>query len=70
MGGFIAIYGIVMITAAGLAGVLAKAKNRYVSGWMAWAFILPPTLLLLVILPRNTKPHRYRPTLDDEDGMY
>ena len=64
----IAIYGVVMIVAAVLAGYVAVSKNRDYSFWMAWAFLVPPSLLILVFLPRRGAPPPPRPTLDEEDA--
>lgn len=50
-----------------MAGILASFKNRDYSFWAAWAFLLPPMLVALAILPRQQGPRPRRPTLDEED---
>jgi len=64
---YIVIAGVFMV-ACGIAGAtLAGAKNRDVSFWAAWGFLLPPTLLILVLLRTNKGPRPRRPSLDEED---
>ena len=70
MGGFIAIYGVVMIAAAILGFVLAKSKNRDASAWAGWCFVAPPALIVLVLMPVNRGPRPRRMTLDEEDALY
>lgn len=64
----IAIYGLIMIVAAVVAGYVAMSKNRDYSFWMAWSFVVPPALLILVFLPRRGGQPPRRPTLDEEDA--
>jgi hypothetical protein len=63
----IALWGLVAIGAAVAAGIIAAARNRDHSWWAAWCFVLPPMLIILLLLPRNTGPRPRRPTLDEED---
>lgn len=63
----IALWGLVAIGAAVAAGILAAARNRDHSWWAAWCFVLPPMLVVLLLLPRNTGERPRRPTLDEED---
>lgn len=63
----IAIWGLVSIGACLISGVIATAKNRGHSSWMAWCFLVPPLLLVLALLPRNPGPAPRQPTLDEED---
>lgn len=65
---WIAIWGVVAIGSAVAAGVLASIKRRDHSFWAAWAFVLPPMLLVLLLLPKNQGPKKRRPTLDEEDA--
>lgn len=64
---YIVIWAAVSFLAAVLAGYLCARKNREYSSWMAWAFILPPSVLVLALLPKLTGPRPKRPTLDEED---
>ena len=61
----IAIWGIVAIAAAILAGIVAGAKRRDHSFWAAWSFLLPPMLLILLFLPSNKGPRPRRPGIDE-----
>jgi hypothetical protein len=62
---FIAIWGVVSIASAFLAGVLAGMKRRDHSFWAAWSFLFPPMLLLILIMPVNKGPRPRRPTIDE-----
>ncbi|MAI48393.1 MAG: hypothetical protein CBC34_020635 [Hyphomicrobiaceae bacterium TMED74] len=65
----ITIVGGIMIISGILGAVLAGIKNRDVSVWLAWTFLIPPTLLILLLLPRIKGTRPRRPTLDEEDTM-
>ena len=64
---WIAIWGVTAVSAAALAGLLAGAKNRDYSFWMAWCFLIPPLVLWLAMLPRLSGPRPRRPSLDELD---
>jgi hypothetical protein len=69
MAKIIAIWGVVAIASAFIAGVLASAKGRDHSFWAAWSFLVPPMLLILLLMPSRKGPRPRRPTLDElEDG--
>lgn len=70
MGIYLAAYGLLMLVAAAIGGILASMKNRDVSAWVAWAFVIPPLVLLFAVLPRNRGPRPRRLTLDEEDALY
>jgi hypothetical protein len=53
MAKIIAIWGVVAIASAALAGIVAAAKRRDYSFWAAWAFQLPPLLLVVLVLPSH-----------------
>lgn len=60
-----------IMVVSGIAGAfVAGAKNRDVSFWAAWSFIFPPSLLVLLLLGKNTGPRPRRPSLDEEDRMH
>jgi hypothetical protein len=61
----IAIWGVVAIASAILAGILAGAKRRDHSFWAAWSFLFPPMLLLLLVMPANKGPRTRRPGIDE-----
>lgn len=63
----IVIWGLTAISAAVLAGILAGVKNRDYSFWIAWCFIVPPLLLILLMMPRHMGPRPRRPSLDEHD---
>lgn len=65
----IVIWGIVAIVSGVLGAILAGWKNRDISAWTAWCFLLPPMLLILLLRPRHKGPRPRRPTLDEEDRM-
>jgi hypothetical protein len=65
MAKFIAIWGIVAIACATLAGIVAGVKRRDVSFWIAWSFLVPPMLLLLLVMPSNKGPRLQRPSVDE-----
>jgi len=58
-----------MLVAAIIAAIVANRKKRDISAWVAWAFILPPSLLVLLCLGARQRPPSPRPTLDEEDAM-
>lgn len=61
-------WGVVAILAASFAGILAGVKNRDYSAWSAWAFLFPPAILILLLMPPLKGPAHRRPTLDEEDA--
>lgn len=63
----IAIWGVIAIGACVIGGIVAAAKNRNHSTWMAWCFVVPPLLLVLLLLPRNPGPTPRHSSLDEED---
>lgn len=63
----VVIWGAVAFTAMALAGILAGIKNRNVNAWVAWGFIVPPSVLVLLMLPTRAGPRPRPRRLDDED---
>ena len=64
---FITYIGLIMMV-GGIAGaILAGIKNRDYSFWIAWTFLFPPSLLVLLALPRLKGPRPRRPTLAEEE---
>lgn len=65
---FIVFVTTVMILSGIAGGILAGLKNRDYSFWIAWTFLLPPSLIILALLPtiRGNRPRRI--TLDEEDA--
>lgn len=41
----IVVWGALAVTGAVIGGVLTGVKNRDVSAWIAWCFLLPPLVL-------------------------
>jgi hypothetical protein len=64
----IVIWGLAAFGAAALAGVLAGIKNRDLSFWIGWCFIIPPLVLFLLFLPKHQGRRPRRRSLDDEDA--
>ena len=65
---FIVFVATVMILCGILGGVLAGLKNRDYSYWIAWTFILPPSLIVLALLPKLKGPRPRRESLAEEDA--
>jgi hypothetical protein len=61
----------VYLTAALLAGVTAGAaapsKRRHAGYWTILSFLMPPTVLLLLLLPRGRGTYRRDDPFHDED---
>jgi hypothetical protein len=63
----VVIWGLTALACTAIAGVLALIKNRDVSWWMAWSFLVPPMVLILFFVPRqDVRPKR--PSLDEQDA--
>lgn len=65
----VVIWGFVAIGASAFAGLLAGIKNRDYSFWMAWCFVLPPLVLILLLMPRRIGPRPRRAPLDEDDRL-
>jgi hypothetical protein len=63
----IVIWGSIAIISGILGAALAGWKNRDVSAWAAWCFLVPPLALALLLSPKRQGPRPRRPTLDEED---
>ena len=61
----IAIWGVVAIASAIVAGIIASVKRRDHSFWAAWSFLVPPMLLILLLMPSNRGPRPRRPGIDE-----
>ena len=61
---FIVFVTTIMILCGILGGVLAGLKNRDYSYWIAWTFLLPPSLIVLALLPTIKGDRPRRVTLD------
>jgi hypothetical protein len=62
---FIAVWGVISIASAFLAGLLAGVKRRDHSFWAAWSFLVPPMLLLLLLMPVNKGPRPQHRSIDE-----
>ncbi|MBU2532854.1 MAG: hypothetical protein KKB37_08935 [Alphaproteobacteria bacterium] len=56
-----------MVLSGILGGILAGFKNRDYSVWIAWTFLLPPSLLVLALLPTIKGPRPRRPSLEEQE---
>lgn len=65
---YIVIWGFVSIAASLIAGAIAAIKNRDVSYWMGWSFVLPPMVLALLLIPSLKQPAPRRPSDADDDS--
>ena len=61
----VVIWGGVAVAAAAVAGLLAGVKNRDYSAWIAWCFVLPPLVFILLLLPRYQGVRPRQPRLDE-----
>jgi H+/Cl- antiporter ClcA len=61
----IAIWGIVAIAPAIVAGIVASIRRRDHSFWAAWSFLVPPMLLILLLMPSHKGPRQRRPGIDE-----
>lgn len=60
-------WGLTALASMVIGGLLAGLKKRDYSFWMAWSFLFPPAIVVLLLLP--PLPHRpRRRTLDEEDA--
>ena len=65
---WIAIWGMVSIAAAVLAGLVAGFKRLDHSFWAGWSFVFPPMLLLVLLVPRNKGPRVRRKSIDEQEA--
>lgn len=65
---FIVFVATVMILSGILGGILAGFKNRDYSYWIAMSFLVPPSLIVILLLPTLKGPRPRRMTLDEEDA--
>lgn len=63
----IVIWGLIAIAGAILGALFAGWKNRDVSAWTAWCFLVPPLAIWLLLMPKRQGPRPRRPSLDEED---
>ncbi len=68
-GMLITVYLTAALVAAIIASIVAPIKNRHAGFWMIFSFLFPPTILLLIILPKGRRIHNYGrdPFLDHDD---
>lgn len=64
---YIVYWGLSALAAAAVAGILAGVKNRDYSFWMAWCFLVPPLVLVLLVLPRAKGVRPRRLSIDEEE---
>ena len=64
MGGIV-VWGGVAVASGIVGGLLAGVKNRDYSSWIAWCFVLPPLVLVLLLLPRYQGLRPRQPRLDE-----
>ena len=66
MGGIV-VWGGVAVASGIVGGLLAGAKNRDYSSWIAWCFVLPPLVFVLLLLPRYQGLRPRQPRLDESE---
>lgn len=67
MASYIAILGSVMLLTSIAAGILAGIKRRDWSYWMTIAFLFPPSIVLLILMPKNAGPRPRRASLEEQE---
>lgn len=67
----IVIWGGVALASGAAGAALAGVKNRDLSAWIAWCFLLPPLVFVLLLLPKRQGPRPRQPRLDagEEHGF-
>ena len=63
----IVIWGGVALASGVAGGLLAGVKNRDYSAWIAWCFVLPPLVFILLLIPKHQGPRPRRPRLDADE---
>ncbi len=63
----IVIWGGVALAGAAVGGIIAGMKNRDYSSWIAWCFVLPPLVFVLLLLPRHQGQRPRQPRLDESE---
>ena len=66
MGGIV-IWGGVAVVSGIVGGLLAGAKNRDYSSWIAWCLVLPPLVFVLLLLPCYQGLRPRQPRLDESE---
>ncbi len=66
MGGIV-VWGGVAVASGIVGGLLAGVKNRDYSSWIAWCFVLPPLVFVLLLLPRYQGLRPRQPRLDESE---
>lgn len=61
----IVIWAVICTVTMSIAALLAYLKNRDYSFWMAWAFVFPPSILVLLLMPKHMGPRPQRPPADE-----
>lgn len=64
----IVIWGGIALASGIAGGLLAGVKNRDYSAWIAWCFILPPLVLVLLVVPKLQGPRPRQPRLDADEN--
>jgi hypothetical protein len=52
-------YMVASLLASVTAGVACYAKNRHAGYWIAFSFLFPPLVLILLLLPKGRGVHYY-----------
>jgi hypothetical protein len=58
-------YLVAALLASVIAGIASYAKNRHAGYWVVLAFLFPPLVLILLLLPKGRGVHYYGEPRDD-----
>jgi uncharacterized membrane protein YfcA len=65
----IVIWGLIAIAAGVIGAIVAGWKNRDISAWAAWCFLVPPLAIVLALGPKRQGPRPRQRSLDEEDRL-
>ena len=70
---WIVVWSVVALLPGAAGALVAEQKNRNISYWGTWCFLLPPLVIALLTLPQLEQPvlrRPRRPNLDEDEDVY
>ncbi len=64
---WIVYWGLTALAGSVLAAVVAGYKNRDISYWVGWCFVVPPLVLFLLFMPKREGPRPRQRRIDEVD---